>query len=63
VVQEDGAALTDAIAVGDGAVRDRALDERCVFPADEGRVLTAQALLAELPGLPPGPTGTPEVGG
>ena len=50
--------LMDAIAIGDKAVWDRAMDPSCVLTTEEGQVMTREQFLASLRPLPSGLTGT-----
>jgi len=49
--------LMDAIATGDKAVWDRAMDPSCVLTTEEGQVMTREQFLASLRPLPSGLTG------
>lgn len=53
--------LVDAVAVGDRAVWDAVLDDKCVLTTEEGEVLDKQSLLKQLTGLPPGLSGSIQV--
>lgn len=55
--QETEQILMDAIASGDKAVWDRALDPSCVLTTEEGQVMTKAEFLASLRPLPSGLTG------
>jgi hypothetical protein len=50
-------ALMDAVAVGDKAVWERAMDKTCVVTTEEGQVLTREQFLDELRPLPEGLSG------
>lgn len=49
--------LMDAVANGNKAVWESALDDGCIYTSEEGQLLTKKELLAEMGGLPPGLTG------
>jgi ketosteroid isomerase-like protein len=53
--------LMDAIAVGDKTPWNDVMDESCIVTTEEGTILSKEALLKELRGLPPGLSGTIQV--